>query len=342
MPATGSGDHPDGSGEAGNRFRVVVARRLLPAGLEMLTQRFEVESGGLEPDRSKLIGMVPGATAIVADPTVPIDEEVLDAAGPQLRLVANFAVGYDNVDRAACARRGVLLTNTPDVLTNATAELALGLTIAAARQMPAAERSLRASGWTGWDPAQYRGVELSGATVGVVGMGRIGLRYARLMAGFGGELLYTSRSRKQEAEADLGARRMSLEQLLAESDVVSLHLAATPENRHLIDVGAIAQMKSGAILINTARGSLVDSDALAAALADGHLGAAGLDVFENEPDVPRSLLDAPGAVLTPHIGSATYRSRDAMAELVARNVISVLDGAGPLDEVRPPELSPPA
>ncbi len=251
--------------------------------------------------------------------------------------MANFAVGYDNVDRTACARRGVMLTNTPDVLTDATAEHALGLTVASARQIPAAERSLREGGWTGWDPAQYRGIELSGATVGVVGMGRIGLRYAQLAAGFAGGILYSSRSRSEQAEADLGARRVELRELLAGSDVVSLHLAATPENRHLMDTEAIASMKPGSILINTARGSLVDSEALALALSEGRIAAAGLDVFEDEPEVPRSLLDAPGAVLTPHIGSATYRSRDAMAELAAKNVIAVLGGNRPLTEVSPPE-----
>ena len=319
-----------------DRFKVVVARELLPAGSRLLTDRFEVVSGGLDSGRSDLLGIVPGAVAIVADPTVPIDDEVLEAAGPQLVLVANFAVGYDNVDREACARHGVLLSNTPGVLTNATAELALGLTLAAARQIPSVERSLRAGEWSGWDPSAYRGTELSGSTVGVVGMGRIGFRYAQLMAGFGGKILYTSRSRKQAAETTLGARRVRLEELLGASDVVSLHLAAAPENRHLINEESLALMKPDSILINTARGSLVDSSDLAVALADDRLGAAGLDVFENEPEVPRRLIDAPRAVLTPHIGSATHRSRDGMAELAARNVISVLDGGAPLSEVSPP------
>ena len=326
-----------GGAQAGDdRPRVVVARRLLPAGFELLEPRFDLVSGGLDADRERLLQLVPGAAAIVADPTVAIDDEVLGAAGPGLELVANFAVGYDNVDRVALARRGITLTNTPDVLTDATAELALGLTVAAARQIPAAEDNLRAGGWSGWDPAQYRGIELSGATVGVVGMGRIGFRYAQLVSGFGGQILYTSRSRKEQPESALGARRVSLEDLLAGSDVVSLHLPATPENHHLIGAGAISQMKAGCVLVNTARGSLVDSDALARGLADGRIAAAGLDVFENEPEVPASLLEAPGVVLTPHIGSATFRSRDAMADLVARNVISVLDGGPPLNEVVPP------
>lgn len=327
---------PGGEETPAGRPRVVVARRLLPAGAGLLESRFELVSGGLDATRGDLLSLVPGASAIVADPTVAIDGEVLDAAGPDLKLVANFAVGYDNVDREACAKRGVLLTNTPDVLTDATAELALGLTLAAARQIPAAERDLRDGGWTGWDPSRYRGIELSGATVGIIGLGRIGRRFARLMAGFGGEILYTARSRKPEAEAALGVRHEELDQLLAESDVVSLHLSATPENRHLIDADAIALMKEGSILVNTARGSLVDAEALARAMAEGRPAAAGLDVFENEPEVPPSLLESPRVVLTPHIGSATYRSRDAMAELVAGNVISVLEGEGPLNEVPPP------
>ncbi len=330
MTAAGGAHKGDG------RPRVVVARRLLPAGFDLLEPRFDLVSGGLDADRDRLLELVPGAAAIVADPTVVIDDEVLTVAGPGLRLVANFAVGYDNVDRVALARRGVTLTNTPDVLTDATAELALGLTVAAARGIPAAERELRAGAWSGWDPARYRGIELSGATVGIVGMGRIGFRYAQLVSGFAGETLYTSRNRKQHAESELGARRVSLEDLLAESDVVSLHLPATPGNRHLIGPGTIDRMKAGCVLVNTARGSLVDSDALARALAEGRIAAAGLDVFENEPQVPPALLEAPGLVLTPHIGSATHRSRDAMAELVARNVISVLDGGPPLNEVSPP------
>jgi glyoxylate reductase len=323
------------TGSKGKLKKVAIARRLLPAGEDPLRSRFEVVSGGLEAGRAELLEIVPGAAAIVADPTVAIDEQVLAAAGPGLELIANFAVGYDNVDREACARRGVPLTNTPGVLTNATAELALGLTLAAARQITSAETSLRDGQWTGWNPSDYRGTELSGATVGVVGMGRIGLRYAQLMAGFGGDLVYTSRSVKREAEERLGARKVSLEELLGESDVVSLHLAAAPENRHLIGKDELARMKPGAVLVNTARGTQVDSGALASALHDGELGAAGLDVFENEPGVPESLLSAPRVVLTPHIGSATFRSRDAMAELVARNVISVLEGSGPLNEVEP-------
>jgi glyoxylate reductase len=262
-----------------------------------------------------------------------VDSELLDAAGEGLELVANFAVGYDNIDLAACAERGVAVTNTPDVLTDATAELALGLTLAAARQIPAASESLRAGEWAGWDPAGYRGIELSRATFGVIGLGRIGRRYAELVSGFGGRLLYTSRSARLDAETELGAERVELPQLLSESDAVSIHVASTADNRHLIDREALARMKQTAVLVNTARGPLVDSSALAEALGEGLIGAAGLDVIEGEPRVPECLLQAPRLVLTPHIGSATYRARDAMAELVAHNVIAVLGGQAPLTPV---------
>ena len=313
--------------------RVVIARLLLPAGRNLLDERFEVTEGGLGSSREEVLALVSGADAIVTDPAVPVDDELLDAAGPQLKVVANFAVGFDNIDLEACREREVTVTNTPDALTNATAELAVALTMAAARNTSEAERSMRRGEWTGWDPAAYLGIELSGATIGVVGMGRIGRRYAELMQGFGGEILYTSRSVKEEAEVKLGARKVELDRLLAEADVISLHLPGTPENRHLIDADALAAMKETAILVNTGRGVLVDSDALAEALETGSIWAAGLDVYEGEPDVPERLLKAPRTALLPHIGSATTKSRDEMARLVAANVTAVLAGEPPVTPV---------
>ena len=313
--------------------KVSVARVLLPAGREMLEGEFEVVEGGLDSDREALLALVPGSSALVADPTVPVDGEVIAAAGPTLEVVANFAVGYDNVDLQAAEEAGVVVTNTPDVLTDATAELAAGLAFAAARGIPEREQLLREGKWTGWDPGGFRGIELSGATVGVVGLGRIGTRFAQIIAGTAGRIVYSSRSEKPDAEREIGAERVALDELLAVSDLVSLHLAATPENRHLFDRDRIARMKPGAILVNTARGSLVDAEAVAEALDSGQLGAVGLDVFEDEPGVPRCLLDAPRAVLTPHIGSATYTARDEMARTVARNVIAVLGGGQPPNPV---------
>lgn len=315
------------------RPRAVVARLLLPAGLERLKEQFEVVSGGLDATAETVRELVPGAAAIVADPTVPVDAELLDAAGPGLRVVANFAVGHDNIDLGACRERGVAVTNTPDVLTNATAELALALTLAAARFLPEAERDLRAGCWTGWDPTAYLGLELSGATVGVVGLGRIGTRYAELLRGFGVELLYTARSAKPEAETALGARRVALEELLSKADVISLHAPAVPGTHHLIGTESLRLVRSHAVLVNTSRGPLVDLDAVATALREGRLGAAGLDVYEGEPAVPPSILEAPRVALTPHVGSATVRARDGMARTVAENAIAVLEGRVPPNPV---------
>jgi glyoxylate reductase len=315
------------------RQLVVLARILLPAGRDRLAERYELREGGLHSTRGDLLEMAAGASAIVADPSVPIDAEVLDAAGDRLEVVSNFAVGTDNVDLEACKERGVVVTNTPDVLTEATAELAMALTFAAARRMSDAERDLRAGIWRGWDPSAYRGLEIRGATVGVVGLGRIGTAYARLAHGIGASVVYSHRAVKPEAESELGARRLELRELLEAADVVSIHAPSTPETKGLIGAAEVELIGPRGVLVNTARGPLVDSEAVAAALEKGTLGAAGLDVYENEPEVSPRLLEAPRAVLLPHIGSATITARDGMANAVADNVIAVLDGKEPPNRV---------
>lgn len=316
-----------------DRQVVVIARVLLPAGRDRLAERFDLREGGLGASRVDLLTMVPGAAALVADPSMPVDGEVLDAAGDALKVVANFAVGYDNIDLDACTERGVIVTNTPDVLTEATAELAMALTLAAARRMSDAERDLRAGRWSGWDPAAYRGIEIWGSTVGVIGMGRIGTRYARLAHGLGAKLVYTSQSPKSQAESELKARRLELRELLEASDVVSIHAPSTPETKGLIGAAELELIGPKGVLVNTSRGPLVDSEAVAAALESGTLGAAGLDVYEGEPEVNPRLLEAPRAVLLPHIGSATIPSRDGMARAAADNVIAVLEGRDPPSRV---------
>jgi glyoxylate reductase len=316
-----------------DRHLVVIARVLLPAGRDALAERYEIREGGLDATREDLLAMAPGASALVADPSMPVDAELLDAAGEQLRVVANFAVGYDNVDLEACRERGVTVTNTPDVLTEATAELAMALTFAAARRMSDAERDLRAGNWPGWDPAAYRGIEIWGSTVGVVGMGRIGARYARLAHGLGAKIVYSSPSPKPQVENELGATRLELRELLEASDIVSIHAPSTPETRGMIGSPEVELIGPEGVLVNTSRGPLVESDAVAAALESGALGAAGLDVYENEPEVSPRLLAAPRAVLLPHIGSATIPSRDGMVSSVADNVIAVLEGREPLSRV---------
>jgi glyoxylate reductase len=313
----------------------VIARRLPAAGLEELERRFDVDTGDLSLDRDALLERVKGAAAIVADPTVPVDAELLESAGPSLRVVANFAVGYDNVDLEACRTRGITVTNTPDVLTNATAELAVALMLAAARRLGEAERLLREGRWQGWDPAGLLGRELSHSTIGIVGLGRIGTRVAELLQGFGpGEaarpsLVYAAHTQRPDAEARLGLERLELDELVGRADVVTLHLPLTPETRHIVDARRLARFQPGAILVNTSRGGLVDTGALAAALRAGRLGAAALDVYEHEPAVEAELLELENVVLVPHIGSATARARDAMARLVAENVAAVLAGKPP-------------
>jgi glyoxylate reductase len=311
----------------------LIARRLPPTGLERIASRCEVREGGLDLPAERLRKLARGVDAIVADPSVAVDDQLLDAAGPRLRVVANFAVGHDNVDLEACRKRGIIVTNTPDVLTDATAELTLALTLAAARRLPEAEADLRAGRWTGFDPEGYLGRELSGATFGIVGMGRIGRRYAELVSPLAGAILYTSRTRSQEAERALGAVRTGLQELLERADVVSLHVPSTAETAGMIDRDQLRSMKPSAILVNTARGSLVDSAALAEALRRREIWAAGLDVHEQEPDVPVETLAAPNCVLLPHIGSATRRARNAMASLVADNLLAVLAGKEPPNRV---------
>lgn len=313
--------------------KAVVARVLLPAGLELLEQRFEVSQGGLDVTREQLEEMVPGANALVPDPSVPVDGELLDLCGEQLEVVSNFAVGYDNVDLEACSDRGIVVTNTPGVLTEATAELALMLTLSAGRLAGDAERDLRSGLWTGWNPGAYLGLELRGATVGVVGLGRIGLRYAEMVSALGAEVLYTASSRKVEAEEQFGFGWTDLEDLLRRSQVVSIHAPGGEGTRGMIGRRELELIGPEGVLINTSRGTLVDSDAVAEALEEGRLAAAGLDVYDGEPAVPESLLSAPRCVLLPHIGSASHISRDGMARLAAENAIAVVDGLEPASRV---------
>lgn len=312
---------------------VCVARALLGAGRELLAAEAELREGGLDATPERIAELASGADAIVADPTVRVDEALLDAAGPGLRVLANFAVGTDNIDLEACRRRGIPVTNTPDVLTNATAELALALTLAAARGTTAAEADLRAGRWSGWDPGAYLGLELTAATFAVVGFGRIGVRYAQLVRSLAGELLYVARSPKPDAAGALDAIRVELDEALRRADVVSLHVPAGAKTRHLIGARELRSMSSHAVLVNTARGSIVDTEALVTALEAGEIGAAGLDVYEAEPDVPEALVAAPRCALLPHIGSATTRAREAMARTAASNVLAVLRGSEPPNRV---------
>jgi glyoxylate reductase len=252
---------------------------------------------------------------------------------PQLRIIANCAAGYNNVDVVAAEMRGVAVTNTPDVLTDATADLTWTLILACARRLLDGIALIRSGAWAGWHPTELLGLELRGKTLGLVGAGRIGQAVGRRATGFGMRIVYAARTAKPEFERDTGARRVELGPLLRESDVISLHVPSTPETKGLINSETLARMKAGAILVNTARGDLVREEALAIALEDGHLGAAGLDVYADEPAIHPRLLAAPRTVLLPHIGSATGDTRRRMAALALANVRAVLANEPPLTPV---------
>ena len=268
-----------------------------------------------------------------------IDAAVLDAGGARLRAVCDYAVGYNNVDLAAATERGIIVTNTPGVLTDATADIALGLIIAAARRIVEGDITLRRGEFAGWSPEYMLGMELRDAQLGIVGMGRIGEAVARRALAFGMRPATLRRSAGRIA-ADLAEHVtfLDMDALLETSDVVSIHCPLTAETRHLIDEAALLRMKPTAVLVNTARGPIVDEAALVRALQEGWIAAAGLDVYENEPALAPGLAECRNAVLSPHLGSATVHTRSAMAELVARNAVAVLTGETPPFCVNPEVL----
>ena len=279
--------------------------------------------------REQLLAHVAGKHALVCLLTDTIDAAVLDAAGPTLKIVANVAVGYNNIDVPACHARGVAATNTPDVLTNACADFTWALILAITRRLGEGERVVRAGTWTGWALDYMLGMELRGKQLGIVGMGRIGRAVAEKAPAFGMQVAYTAGK-----EADLeGAVHMPLDRLLATSDVVSLHCPMTEDTRHLINETALMRMKRSAYLIDTARGPVVDEGALARALRDGRLAGAALDVYEREPIVHPDLLPLENVLLIPHLASATTETRTAMADLAVSNVLAVLAGRPPLTPV---------
>ena len=267
-----------------------------------------------------------GAVTLLSD---PVSEAVL-AACPSLKVVSNVAVGVDNVDLAACARRGVVVTNTPDVLTEACADLTWALLLGAARRVIEGDRFVRAGKFKGWRLDLLMGAGLCGKTLGIVGMGRIGQAVARRAAPFGLRVIYAQRTRLAPSqEAALGARFVPLEELLRTSDAVSLHCALTPETRHLLDRHRLSLLKPGALLINTGRGPLVDEGALVEALRSGRLFAAGLDVYEREPELAQGLKNLPNVILLPHIGSASRETREEMARMAVADCLAVIEGRAP-------------
>ncbi|HEY2717976.1 MAG TPA: D-glycerate dehydrogenase [Solirubrobacterales bacterium] len=312
-----------------DRPRFAVTGRLPAPALALLDGAGEaaVAEVGAPLPRAELLAHVAGAAAIVCFLYDRVDAELLDAAGPELQVVANVAVGYDNVDLEAAAARGVAVANTPGVLDDATADLTLALLLAAARRLGEGERLIRAGRPWAWGLEFMLGRDLAGKRLGIVGLGAIGGRVARRARAFGIEVAYANRSPADpELVAELGAERLELEPLLATSDFVSLHAPLTPETRGLISAERLALMKPEAILVNTARGPVVDEAALAAALRERRIAAAALDVYEHEPQVHPELLGLENVVLLPHLGSATVETREAMATLAARNAVAAVRG----------------
>ena len=308
------------------RPRLFVARLIPEAGLAPIRASCDLDvwTEDRPPPRAALLDRVAGCDGILTLLTDRVDDELLDAAGPRLRVVANFAVGFDNIDLAACARRGVAVGNTPGVLTESTADLAWALILGAARRVGEGDRFVRSGSWRTWGPMLLLGTDVHGSTLGIVGLGRIGRAVARRAAGFGMTILYHQRERALESvEAELGATFVGLPELLERSDIVSIHVPLTAETRHLIDADALARMRPTAVLVNTSRGPIVDSAALALALASGAIGAAGLDVTDPEPIDPGDpLLRLPNCLIVPHIASATTATRDRMATMAAANLLA--------------------
>lgn len=319
------------------RRKVFATRRLPPAVTAKMKRHFDLRAPS--PDRplttKEIVRQAAGAEGLVAMLSDAVDAKVL-ARCPSLKIVANYAVGFNNVDLRAASARKVYVTNTPGVLTETTADLAWALILAAGRRLAEGDRLVRSGKWDGWAPTQLLGRDVYGKTLGVVGMGRIGRAVARRARGFEMRVLYFSRRRLPASEERrLGAAFAPLNALLAKSDYVSLHVPLTPRTRHLIGQAQLARMRPQACLINTARGPVVDERALIAALRSRRLAGAGLDVFEEEPKVSKSLLALPHAVVLPHIGSASVETRDRMGLMVLENLLAVFGGKTPPHWVNP-------
>jgi glyoxylate reductase len=311
--------------------KVLVTARMPEEVLSLIRQSHQVESHDADPpmDRQKLLQSVAGQDGLLCTITDRIDAELLDRAR-SLKVIANYGVGFEHIDIAGATRRGIPVTNTPGVLTEATADLALALILAVARRVVEGDRRVREGKFTFWAPLLFLGQDVSGKTLGIVGMGRIGQAVARRAAGFGMKLIYSSRTRLSPAEEqELGASWHPLEALLREADFVTLHVPLTPHTRHLIGSPELELMKTSAYLINTARGPVVDEAALVTALRSGQIRGAALDVYEKEPELSPGLAGLENVVLLPHVGSATVETRTRMAVMAAENLLAGLGGDPP-------------
>jgi glyoxylate reductase len=320
---------------------VAVTRDIPEVGLRLLRQFCDVVvwPEKLPPTRSQLVEFGQGADGLITLLTEAINAKVLEQL-PSVRVVSNFAVGYDNIDVPACTKRGVAVCTTPDVLTDTTADFAFALLLAAARRVVESAVSVSQGDWKTWEPMGYLGKDVAGATLGIIGLGRIGEALARRATGFNMRILYSDFVARPEAERELGVEQVDLETLLRVSDFISVHVPLTPDTYHMIGLPQFQVMKSSAVFVNTSRGPVVDNDALAMALENGTIWGAALDVTDPEP-LPRGhrLTRLANCIVTPHIASATEATRSKMSEMAAMNAIAVLSGTPPLRCLNPEVLA---
>ncbi len=315
--------------------KVYVTRQLPEGGLESLKKKHQVDINcdELPLSRQQLLEVVKNYDAVICLLNDRIDKEIIDAAKGKVKIFANYAVGYDNIDVEAARQAGVYVSNTPGVLTEATADLAWALMLAAARQLIPAHSHTVAGKFARWEPTSFLGRDLHGATLGIIGAGRIGQAVARRAQGFGMQVLFYNKSPRPRLEQVGNARWSSLEELLSKSDFVSIHVPLNNETKHMLNAQRLAMLKPTAVLVNTARGAIIDEAALAQALKERQIFAAGLDVYEHEPEIHPDLLGLDNVVLAPHIGSASWNARIKMARMAASNVESVLAGRPPVNAV---------
>ncbi|MGB9682432.1 MAG: 2-hydroxyacid dehydrogenase [bacterium] len=324
-------------------MKVYITRRIPQPGIDMIAKEHEVEINPYDRvlTRDELLKAVKGRDGILTLLTDKIDAEVFDAAGPQLKVVSNYAVGYDNIDVNEATRRRIIVTNTPGVLTETTADLAWTLIMSVARRIVEADKFTRAGRYEGWAPMLFLGQDIFGKTLGIVGMGRIGQAVARRAKGFNMKILYNDvRRLPEEIERELNATFVLLDELLENSDFVSLHTFLSPETYHLINEERLKKMKKTAYLINTSRGPVVDEISLVKALKEGWIAGAGLDVYEFEPRLTPGLVECENTVLLPHIASASVETRTKMATMAAENLLAVLANKRPPNPVNPEAIEP--
>jgi glyoxylate reductase len=320
---------------------VYVTRKLPPPGMEMLNERYEVEVNPHDrvPTKEEIIAGVKGKDALLCLLTDPIDKDIIDA-GTDLKIISNYAVGYNNIDVNYATAKGIIVTNTPGVLSETTADLTFALLMATARRIPEGDKFMREDKFRGWGPQLMLGTDVYGKTLGIIGLGRIGQLVAKRASGFDMKVLYYNTKRKEEAERELGIKYAELDDLLQNSDFVSLHVPLTPDTKGMIGERELAPMKPTAYLINTSRGEVVDEPALIDALKNNRLRGAGLDVFHGEPiNINKELYELDNVVLIPHIGSASFETRSKMAEMAAQAIIDGLEGKKPQHIVNPEVLA---